>query len=130
MRCLVTLYLFPSIYAAQEMAFSFSSLHKIRATDDRFARFTPDNHSAVLWIATLLSLIYAALVLVVRLGFVKRRAHGLDDVVLTLAHVCIQRLIDPIGYQDANYSAACGFRYVGIAICILEQRPRTVAQGL
>ena len=75
------------------MASSSSAPQPIGESDIRFARFTPDNHSAVLWITSLLSLIYAILVLIVRLGFVKRRAHGLDDVVVTLAHVCIQRLL-------------------------------------
>jgi hypothetical protein len=57
------------------------------APDNRFARFTTDNHSAPIWIASLLSLIFAFCILAVRLGFVKWNAHGLDDVVLTLAHV-------------------------------------------
>jgi hypothetical protein len=62
-------------------------------SDYRFARFTPDDHSAVLWVTLLLSLIYAILVLAVRLGFVKLRAHGLDDVVLSVAHVRICTVI-------------------------------------
>jgi hypothetical protein len=57
-------------------------------TGDRFAHLTPNDHSAPLWVVTLLCSIYAVLVLVVRLGYVKWRAHGLDDVVLSLAHVC------------------------------------------
>jgi hypothetical protein len=60
--------------------------------ENRFARFTTDDHSALLWVVQLLSLIYALLVLAVRLGFVKWRAHGLDDIVLTLAHVSSQML--------------------------------------
>jgi hypothetical protein len=57
-------------------------------TGYRFSSFTPDDHSAVLWIASLLALLYSPLVLAVRLGFVKVRAHGLDDVILSIAHVC------------------------------------------
>ena len=60
--------------------------------ENRFTRFTPDDHSALLWVVQLLSLIYALLVLAVRLGFVKWRAHGFDDMVLTLAHVSSQIL--------------------------------------
>lgn len=61
------------------------------ASDDRFTRFTrftPDNHSALIWIASLLSLIYPILVLFVRLGFVKKGAYSLDDAIISLAHVC------------------------------------------
>ena len=58
-------------------------------SDNRFARYTVDNHSAPIWIASLLSLIFAFCVLGVRLGFVKLNAHGFDDVVLTMAHVRI-----------------------------------------
>ncbi|KAH7088146.1 hypothetical protein FB567DRAFT_332148 [Paraphoma chrysanthemicola] len=55
--------------------------------DYRFARFTSNDHSAVLWISSLLSMIYATLVLIVRLVYVKKRAHALDDVLITLAHI-------------------------------------------
>ncbi|KAF2190330.1 hypothetical protein K469DRAFT_561378 [Zopfia rhizophila CBS 207.26] len=53
----------------------------------RFARYTQDNHSAPIWIASILCLLFAYAVLSVRLGFVKWNLHGLDDVILTLAHL-------------------------------------------
>jgi hypothetical protein len=59
------------------------------SSDNRFAQFTADNHSAPIWIASILSLLFAICILAVRLGFVKWNAHGLDDVVLTLAHVSV-----------------------------------------
>ncbi|KAF2828274.1 hypothetical protein CC86DRAFT_405279 [Ophiobolus disseminans] len=62
-------------------------MSSIGESDYRFARFTPDDHSAVLWVSSLLSLIYATLVLTVRLTFVKRRAHALDDILITVAHL-------------------------------------------
>ncbi|ORY09607.1 hypothetical protein BCR34DRAFT_589210 [Clohesyomyces aquaticus] len=45
---------------------------------NRFAPYTDENHSATLWIASLLGLIYVVGVLVVRL-FIKRRVFGFDD---------------------------------------------------
>ncbi|KAF2121707.1 hypothetical protein BDV96DRAFT_218452 [Lophiotrema nucula] len=45
---------------------------------NRFAPFTPDNHSAPLWIASLLGLIYVIGVLLIRL-FIKVKVLGLDD---------------------------------------------------
>lgn len=57
--------------------------------DNRFARYTVDNHSAPIWIASLLSLIFAFCIISVRLGYVKLNAHGFDDVVLIVAHVRI-----------------------------------------
>ncbi|KAH6838431.1 hypothetical protein B0T12DRAFT_400779 [Alternaria alternata] len=56
------------------------------APGHRFAPPTADNHSAPIWIASILSLIFAFCILAVRLGFVKWNAHGLDDFVLILAH--------------------------------------------
>jgi hypothetical protein len=74
------------------MAFSITSDRLAIAAGDPFARITPDDHSAILWITTLLSTIYAALVLAVRLGFTKWRAHALDDIIVTIAHVGIAKL--------------------------------------
>jgi hypothetical protein len=54
---------------------------------NRFAHFTVDDHSAPIWIASILSLAFAFLILAVRLLFVKWNMHGRDDVLLTLAHV-------------------------------------------
>ncbi|EMD66206.1 hypothetical protein COCSADRAFT_353321 [Bipolaris sorokiniana ND90Pr] len=64
------------------MAFSTAS-----PSDYRFARITPHDHSATLWIITILSPIYATLVLGIRLGYAKWRAYGFDDLVVVLAHV-------------------------------------------
>ncbi|CAI9637214.1 unnamed protein product [Alternaria burnsii] len=69
------------------MAFPSDSLHSARESENRFARITTNDHSAPLWIATILSLIYAVLVLAVRLGFTKWKAHTLDDIVVTIAHL-------------------------------------------
>jgi hypothetical protein len=55
--------------------------------DNRFARFTVDDHSAPIWIASILSMAFAYLILAVRLLYVKWNMHGLDDALLTLAHV-------------------------------------------
>jgi len=55
--------------------------------DNRFARYNDDDHSAPIWIASILSLIFAYLILSIRLGFVKWNIHGLDDVLLTIGHV-------------------------------------------
>jgi hypothetical protein len=65
---------------------------------NRFARYTPDNHSAPLWIASVLSFIFAFLVLGVRLGYVKLKLYGIDDVVLSLAHVSLSLFQDFNGY--------------------------------
>lgn len=74
------------------MASSLRSELVSRAAGDPFARITTDDHSATLWVVTLLSTIYAILVLLVRLGYTKRRAHALDDVIVTIAHVCTAKL--------------------------------------
>jgi hypothetical protein len=74
------------------MAFSFHSERLGRAAGDPFARITTDDHSATPWVVTLLSAIYAVLVLAVRLGFTKWRAYALDDTIVTIAHVYIAKL--------------------------------------
>ena len=56
-------------------------------SDNRFAPFTPEDHSAPIWIASILSFIFAYTILLVRLGFVKWNMHGLDDMLLTLGHL-------------------------------------------
>jgi hypothetical protein len=76
----------------QKMEFSFRSERLTRAAGDPFARITTDDHSAMLWVVTLLSAIYASLVLLVRLGYIKRRAYALDDIIVTIAHVCFAKL--------------------------------------
>lgn len=69
------------------MAFSHISRLLGRESDYRFSRVTANDHSAGLWITTILSIIYALLVFAVRIGYTKRRAHAIDDVVAALAHV-------------------------------------------
>jgi hypothetical protein len=73
------------------MATSPPPTQSATASGNRFARFTPENHSAPIWIASILSPIFACLILAVRLGIVKWNVHGLDDVLLTLAHVSSQK---------------------------------------
>lgn len=69
------------------MALSLRSERWMRAAGDPFAHVTADDHSAVLWVATLLSTIYAVLVFLIRLGYTKRRAYALDDIIITIAYV-------------------------------------------
>ncbi|KAF2713002.1 hypothetical protein K504DRAFT_461591 [Pleomassaria siparia CBS 279.74] len=64
-----------------------SSTDAPTSVGNRFARFTPDDHSAPIWIATILALIFAYLILLIRLLFVKKNRYGIDDVLLTLAHI-------------------------------------------
>jgi hypothetical protein len=68
--------------------------------ENRFSRFTPDDHSSPIWISSFLSLIYAVCILAVRLGFVKLGAHGLDDVVLTIAHVSGDQIVGHVELMD------------------------------
>jgi hypothetical protein len=70
------------------MPLSFLSERLTREAGDPFASVTTDDHSATLWIVILLSTIYAILVLAIRLGFTKRKAYALDDVLITIAYVC------------------------------------------
>ncbi|EUC44616.1 hypothetical protein COCMIDRAFT_97750 [Bipolaris oryzae ATCC 44560] len=69
------------------MPFSSTPHNLVRSPEHRFTRVTPNDHSAAIWIVSVLSLIYIFLVLAVRLGYTKRRAHALDDIVITLAHL-------------------------------------------
>lgn len=73
------------------MAYSSSSSLLARASDNRFARITTTDRGATLWVVTLLSMIYAILVLAVRLGFTKWRAHTWDDFVVVVAHVRVAK---------------------------------------
>lgn len=84
----------------QQMDFTSVSRHMIRAEDYRFARITPQDHSATLWIVTLLAPIYATLVLGIRLGYTKWRAYGSDDVVVVLAYVRIH--VSPLVSQNGT----------------------------
>lgn len=45
---------------------------------NRFAGYTPDNHSAGLWICSILGLIYTTLTFGIRF-FIKRSVFGIDD---------------------------------------------------
>jgi hypothetical protein len=70
------------------MPLSLLSERLTREAGDPFASVTTDDHSATLWIVILLSTIYAILVLAIRLGFTKRKAYALDDILITIAYVC------------------------------------------
>jgi hypothetical protein len=108
------------------MASSSPSLHLARDSSYRFAHVTVDDHSAVLWVVILLSIIYAILVFAVRLIYTKWRAHAFDDIVATLAHVSEEGFLvmDPhVTLVWSDQFAACGFRYVGVAIHFAEKRP-------
>ena len=67
--------------------------------DNRFARFTADDHSAPIWIASLLAFSFAYIILIIRLLFVKWNMHGVDDVLLTLAHVRAESIAFPLVAQ-------------------------------
>ncbi|EMD61338.1 hypothetical protein COCSADRAFT_192306 [Bipolaris sorokiniana ND90Pr] len=69
------------------MSFLFASHNLVRSSEHRFTHVTPDDHSATIWIVSVLSLIYTVLTLAVRLGYTKWRTHALDDIVVTLAHL-------------------------------------------
>ena len=55
----------------------------------RFSEYTSTDHQAPLWIATIITLIYAGLFLMVRLA-VKFKVLALDDLLLGVAHVSPQ----------------------------------------
>ncbi|KAF2795956.1 hypothetical protein K505DRAFT_5699 [Melanomma pulvis-pyrius CBS 109.77] len=57
------------------------------ADDNRFARFNDEDHSAPMWIASILAIVFAYLIMAIRLLFVKWNMYGFDDVVLTMAHL-------------------------------------------
>lgn len=69
------------------MAMSSSLLTTTPGSGNRFARFNEDDHSAPIWIASILSLIFAYLILSIRLGYVKWNNHGFDDFFLAIGHV-------------------------------------------
>lgn len=75
------------------MALSNSFKRVFVTPDNRFARITTNDHSAKLWVITLLSAIYAMLVLAIRLGFTKWRKYGFDDLFVTIAHVCTAQFL-------------------------------------
>ena len=76
------------------MPLSFLPGQSARAPGEPFASITANDHSATLWVVTLLSAIYAILVLAVRLGFTKRKAYALDDVLVTIAYVCTRSTLN------------------------------------
>lgn len=55
-------------------------------TGNRFAVVTPDNHSAWIWLPTLLALVYSFCFLVFR-GIVKLKRYGADDAIIVVAYV-------------------------------------------
>jgi hypothetical protein len=56
-------------------------------TGNRFALVTPDDNSAPVIIATILSLVFAFLIFAVRILFVKWKKLGIDDGILALAYL-------------------------------------------
>lgn len=56
---------------------------------NRFAYFSPDDHSAPLWIAAILSFIYVIGVLVLRV-FIKWRYLGWDDFLVAASTVSVR----------------------------------------
>lgn len=56
---------------------------------NRFAPYGPENHSAPLWICSILGLIYAFGVLLIRI-FIKRRVFGWDDSLIVAATVSLR----------------------------------------
>ena len=54
---------------------------------NRFAHYSPDDHSATLWIATALAFTYIVGMLLVR-TFIKWRVFGWDDGLIVVATVC------------------------------------------
>jgi hypothetical protein len=61
----------------------------VSPNDNRFALVTPDDHSAPLIIVIILSLIFSALVLAVRILIVKWKRHSADDSILGVAYVSL-----------------------------------------
>jgi hypothetical protein len=59
--------------------------------DTRFSPITDTNKAGILWIASLLSGIYAVLAILIR-WYQKRKCFGLDDWVCVAATVCLQAL--------------------------------------
>lgn len=63
---------------------------------NRFAPYGPENHSAPLWITSILGLIYAIGVLSIRL-FIKRRVFGWDDSMIVAGTVSSKRQCAHLG---------------------------------
>lgn len=80
---------------------SQAELPKVDSMDttqgNRFAPYGPENHSAPLWIISLLGVVYSFGVLMIRI-FIKRRVFGWDDSLIVVATVsssgagCVQNL--------------------------------------
>jgi hypothetical protein len=60
---------------------------------NRFAHYSPDNHSATVWIAAALTLTYGVGVLLVRI-FIKWRVFGWDDGLIVVSTVCSLRMVE------------------------------------
>jgi hypothetical protein len=63
-----------------------SSAQVFPESGNRFAEVSPDDHRGYVWVAALLSLVYAFLVLGVR-AILKHRRYSLDDAVLVVGYV-------------------------------------------
>lgn len=98
------------------MPSSPESMPRVTQSDYRFSRITPDDHSAVLWVTSLLSLTYSALVLAVRLAFVKRKAHALDDVIITIAHVSVGKRFASSRCLLTSHNGLTKLQVVGFAV--------------
>lgn len=102
----------------------------IRAEDYRFARVTSNDRSAILWIVTLLALVYATLILGVRLGYTKWRAYGSDDVIVVLAYVQIPRSIASSSRNDmADRPIDCRIWHVGCTAAVPRTRSWEIIQS-
>jgi hypothetical protein len=59
---------------------------------DRFARYTPDDHSASLWVTALLGTVYTIGVLILR-AYIKWRVFGWDDYLVTASSVSTSKIL-------------------------------------
>ena len=69
------------------MSSSMSTSPSPASLGPRFSEYTATDHQAPLWIATILTVAYAGIFLIVRIA-VKFQMLGLDDIALGVAYVC------------------------------------------
>ena len=81
---------------------------------NRFAPYGPENHSAPLWITSILGLIYAFGVLLIRV-FIKRRVFGWDDSLIVAATVSLIEL----PYPQAWFLLTCAVDWTCTSSCVL-----------
>jgi hypothetical protein len=63
---------------------------------NRFAHYSKDDHSATLWIATLLGMVYIVGILLLRI-YIKRRVFGWDDYLIAASSVSTLAMIKKVG---------------------------------